>query len=89
MSYDAITGTMGFEDAIVSLKKGGKVQRLGWNGKGMWLSLVSGWMDTETFDGVERLPFIQMKTADGNLVPWLASQTDMLAEDWQEAVVPL
>jgi hypothetical protein len=71
-----------FGVAISKLRAGERVARAGWNGKGMWLSLVNGWMDPEVYDGIERLPFIQMKTADGKLVPWLASQTDMLADDW-------
>lgn len=66
--------------------------RRGWNGKGMWLSLVgvtSQWCGS--IEGVENTmpagwqgysPFIAMYTADGMLVPWLASQTDVLAEDW-------
>ena len=33
--------------------------------------------------GKEVLPFIAMKTADDKIVPWLCSQTDMLANDWQ------
>ena len=72
---------MNFGQAIEALKQGEKVARTGWNGKGMWLRLVT---PTETdFDcGYENLPFIEMKTADNKLVPWLASQTDMLAEDW-------
>ena len=39
-----------------------------------------GWSGQDNF---EHLPFILMKTADNKLVPWLASQTDILAEDWQ------
>jgi len=54
-----------------------RISRSGWNGKGMWLKL-------QTPDKYSKmsLPYIYMKTADGNLVPWLASQTDILAEDW-------
>ena len=81
-----------FGDALDLLKEGEKVARLGWNGKGMFLFLVPG----STFT-VNRPPLlgiypegtevnyhahIDMKTADGQVVPWLASQTDMLAEDW-------
>ena len=40
--------------------------------------------DEYTFvPGVKLLPWVGMKTADGGFVPWLASQTDVLAEDWQ------
>ncbi|MGG1659518.1 DUF2829 domain-containing protein [Brevibacillus sp. NRS-1366] len=79
---------MNFGQAIEALKQGEKVARTGWNGKGMWLFLVSqlsldvpinGGRNT-FFTGMQ--PFICMKTADEKFVPWLASQTDMLAEDW-------
>ena len=85
---------MNFGDALVLLKQGRRVARLGWNGKGMFLFLVPG----STFR-VNREPLlsimgegaevqyhahIDMKTAQGYVVPWLASQADMLAEDWVE-----
>jgi hypothetical protein len=63
-----------FGEAIRKLKAGGRVVRKGWNGKGMWLGLA-----------LCSLPFIFMKTADTHFVPWLASQTDMLAEDWEDS----
>ena len=65
---------------------GGKAQRAGWNGKGMFLFSITEWefaTDVGGVDEIETLPFICMKTADNKLVPWLASQTDVLAEDWQ------
>lgn len=82
-----------FGQAIAELKQGKKVCRAGWNGKGMFLFLVQG----STFkvnrapllgiypEGTEinYCPHIDMKTADNKIVPWLASQTDVLAEDWQ------
>ena len=73
-----VTFTMNFGDALVALKAGQKVTRSGWNGKGMWLGLQKP--DLET--GKMTLPYIYMKTADNHLVPWLASQTDILASDW-------
>ena len=63
--------------ALVALKRGGKVARAGWNGKGMWLAL-----QTPDEGSKMSLPYIYMKTVDDKLVPWLASQTDLLAEDW-------
>lgn len=69
-----------FGDAIWALKKGERVARSGWNGKGMWLLLVEPEGENEL--GIEMLPWIGMKTADEKFVPWLASQTDVLAEDW-------
>lgn len=70
-------GTMNFGQAIERLKSGQRVYRSGWNGKGMWLAL-----QTPDANSKMSLPYIYMKTADGKLVPWLASQTDVLAEDW-------
>lgn len=84
---------LNFGDAVHMLKLGKKVARAGWNGKGMFLFLVAG----STFQvnrppllgiypegtTVNYCPHIDMKTADGKIVPWLASQTDVLAEDWQ------
>jgi hypothetical protein len=71
---------MDFGDAIRALRAGQRVQRAGWNGKGMWLGLQVP--DAHSKMG---LPYIYMSTVDGKLVPWLASQTDMLAEDWRLA----
>jgi hypothetical protein len=68
---------MDFGDAIVALKQGKRVSRTGWNGKGMWLEL-----QVPDAGSKMTLPYIYMKTAQDDLVPWLASQTDVLAEDW-------
>lgn len=67
-----------FSRAIELLKEGGRVARTGWNGKGMWLEL-----QVPDEHSKMTLPYIYMKTADDNVVPWLASQTDILAEDWE------
>lgn len=69
---------MDFGMAIMLLKKGERMARDGWNGKGMWLEL-----QVPDAHSKMSLPYIYMKTADDNLVPWLASQTDVLAEDWR------
>jgi len=68
---------MDFGDAIRNLKIGKRVARAGWNGKGMWLGLQVP--DEHSKMG---LPYIYMSTVTGQLVPWLASQTDVLSEDW-------
>ncbi|UFK09507.1 hypothetical protein KPPK1082_39 [Klebsiella phage KPPK108.2] len=78
---------IGFGAAIAALSKGKRVSRSGWNGKGMFLFQVGGgaWdfeCDVPGVDGLSTLPFICMKTADACLVPWLASQTDVLAQDY-------
>lgn len=77
-----------FGGALESLKSGKCVARVGWNGKGMWLALAREAMISDhpacpdTLSGMTFDPFIFMKTASGSFVPWLASQTDILAEDW-------
>lgn len=87
-AYQPITA-MGFEGALWALKRGHRVARAGWNGEGMRLEIV-GAGGYELYDsddkgrslGMELLPWIGMLTAQGGFVPWLASQTDMLADDW-------
>lgn len=85
------TAGLTFGLAIEALKKGQRVARAGWNGKDMWLGLVlaydynpnsSSGMASVYALGFQKLPWIGMKTADNKFVPWLASQTDVLAEDW-------
>jgi hypothetical protein len=76
--------------AVGAMKLGERVRRPGWNGKGMWLVLVghNAWgavSDAITFRVKDRAPFVAMKTADDKLVPWLCSQTDLLADDWESA----
>jgi hypothetical protein len=89
-----------FGDALAELKKGRRVARAGWNGKGMWLALSCdgsrevpaanfwapanrAWAEQQPNRTAMVLPSITMKTANGEiLMGWLASQTDMLAEDW-------
>lgn len=87
--------SMKFGEAIEALKQGEKVQRAGWNGKNMWLILVPGSPSIKPVAGTPYSnagiteptninPHIDMFTATGEMQPgWLASQTDMLAEDWQ------
>lgn len=70
---------MSFGHAVVALKTGKRVARAGWNGKGMWLAL-----QVPDANSKMRLPYLYMSTAQGDLVPWLASQTDVLADDWVE-----
>ena len=67
---------MNFGQAIEMLKSGKKVAREGWNGK-MYLELQRPDEHSKM-----TLPYIYMRTAQGDFVPWLASQTDMLSEDW-------
>lgn len=91
--------THDFGWAIQVLKVGGQVRRRGWNGKGMYLWLMPAatvkaeWcrephlraMAEANGGSIEALGSIRMMTADRKvLTGWLASQTDMLAEDWEE-----
>lgn len=75
--------------ALNALRSNQRVSRSGWNGKGMWLTYVQYWSGTFATDvpGRPGLPFIAMKTAQGDIVPWLASQTDVLALDWEYSYV--
>ena len=78
---------MNFSDALDFARNGKRIARAGWNGKGMFVFYVTGGYMTVNFtDGnpEERrlLPHLIMSTVTGDLVPWLCSQTDMLAEDW-------
>lgn len=77
---------MNFSEALQYLNNGVRISRSGWNGKGMFLFLISDWTYTDgKQDNYPNLPFIAMKTADNKVVPWLASQTDILATDWGTA----
>lgn len=77
-----------FGQAIQLLKGGGRVCRNGWNGKGMFLVYVPATTTrlATLNDGhpIDTMPWIGMKTADGRFIPWLASQADILAEDWRK-----
>ena len=66
-----------FSGALIALKNGYRLARTGWNGKGMWIAL-----QTPDEGSANTLPYIYMITVDGHRVPWLASQTDLLADDW-------
>lgn len=77
---------MDFSNALLAIKSGARMARKGWNGKGMYLFYIANWTYTDgKQDNFPNLPFIAMKTADGKIVPWLCSQTDMLADDWETA----
>lgn len=82
-----------FSGALYALKDGHRVRRAGWNGKGMFLYHVpegkypartevakKEWGESAL---VPYQAYIAMKTVQGTVVPWLCSQTDMLAEDWE------
>ena len=68
---------MNFGQALERLRAGHRVAREGWNGEGMWLEF-----HFPDAGGLMTLPYIYMKTVQGDLVPWVASQTDLLLGDW-------
>lgn len=86
---------MNFSNALTLIKQGDCLRRAGWNGKGMFIFLVPGSRFAvsrppllDIFqDGAEvrYQPHIDMVTADGSVVPWLASQSDLLTDDWEVA----
>ena len=72
-----------FGEALEWLRAGERVSRAGWNGKGMSLLRADGGtFRAGGFVMGELEPHIVMHTADGKFVPWLASQSDVLATDW-------
>lgn len=94
-AYHKFTG-MTFGLAVEALKIGKKVTRKGWNGKGMYVFRQKGYpsgipCNKQTAEAVgikegdlfKCQPYLQMKCADGTFQMWLASQSDILAEDWE------
>lgn len=90
------TNGMNFGLAIEAAKMGHKIARQGWNGKGMWVVYRTGYPDgipanKNTADAVgipegalfKVRPYLQMKCVDGSFQMWLASQSDILEDDWQ------
>ena len=80
-----------FGTALEKMQQGKRVWRNGWNGKGMFLYHVPEGIYPARMGAIvgefkgDMVPYgayIAMKTAQGNVVPWLASQTDILATDW-------
>jgi hypothetical protein len=71
---------MTFGDAIEALKNDWHVTRVGWNGANQYLGL-----QRPDANSANTLPYIYIVTITGDRVPWLASQTDMLATDWELA----
>lgn len=67
----------GFETALAALKAGKQAARTGWNGTGMWVAL-----QVPDENSKMRRPYLYMSPIDGAFVPWVASQTDLLADDW-------
>lgn len=69
--------TPNFAGALSAIKNGRRAAREGWNGKGQFIAL-----QTPDENSKMKRPYIYISPVDGNLVPWIASQTDILADDW-------
>lgn len=87
---------MDFGEALKALKEGARVARSGWNGPGMFVVHQKGYPDgipinanTAEATGIPQgtvcvfRPYLMMRTVDGAFVPWVISQTDALADDWE------
>ena len=76
---------MNFGEAIERMVEDGRrCARKGWNGKGLWVRYVDLHKESSVSLDVDVwLPFLAMKTFEDRMVPWLASQADMLSEDWE------
>lgn len=87
---------MDFGWALGALRDAKRVTRRGWNGKDMFIVLQAGYPDgipinknTADATGIEQgtvcrfRPYLMMFTVQGDFVPWVASQTDLLADDWE------
>lgn len=72
------TEPFGFGIALRMLKAGRKVARVGWNTKGLWIAIHY------PEGGKMTRPYIYLRTADNDLVPWAPSQSDVLMADWHE-----
>ena len=90
------TEDLNFSQALFAVKGGKRIQRAGWNGKGMYVTFQPGYPEgiainenTAKATGLSQgtvckfLPYLLMRTADGSFVPWVVSQTDVLADDWK------
>ena len=78
---------MDFGQALTELKNGNRVKRKGWNGDGIFLALQVPDKNSKMTQPYIDIDTLGLKTDNPNApkgrVPWLASQTDMLAEDWE------
>lgn len=72
------TDTFGFGEALAQLEIGNSVTRDGWNGRKMFLTLQVPDMHSKM-----KQPYIYITPVGGHEVPWVASQSDLLAKDWR------
>ena len=82
---------MDFGQALTELKNGNRVKRKGWNGDGIFLALQVPDKNSKMTQPYIYIDTLGLKTNNPNApkgrVPWLASQTDMLTEDWEVVIV--
>lgn len=69
--------------AVLKVRVGQKVYRRGWNGRNQYIALIDPFSKDHGMQDGMTLPFVYIKTVDDEFVPWLCSQTDLLAEDWE------
>lgn len=69
---------MCFSHALLRIKEGKRLCRSGWNGKDQWVEIQRPDENSKMTE-----PYIYIKNQQGGIVPWLASQGDMMAEDWE------
>lgn len=78
---------MNFGQVLEHMKKDdwNRVARKGWNGKDVWIHITTPPSSPFSSDAsdFEHVPYIEIKTADNKFVPWVTSQMDVLAEDWE------
>lgn len=77
LNNNGSTEFLNFSDALNHLRRDDRITRRGWNGKGMHIAIQYPDPNSKM-----KRPYIYMYPIDGMLVPWVASQTDLLAEDW-------
>ena len=78
LDREASSANMTFSDALRDVKNGAAIQRAGWNGKG--LVVKAQFPDSNS---KMNLPYLYIEYPNGDRCPWLASQTDIMSEDWR------
>ncbi|MDO4305966.1 MAG: DUF2829 domain-containing protein [Eubacteriales bacterium] len=80
--------TFSFSEAVKYLRRGMKISRKGWNGKGQYVRMVDPYNDT-AFQVIEKAdidgtlyPYFALKNAQNGFIPWVPSTGDLLADDW-------
>lgn len=87
---------MDIGEALRAAKASARIARPGWNGRGMWVVYQRGYPDgiainanTAEATGIPEgtvcvfRPYLMLRAVDGSFVPWVISQSDALAEDWE------